>query len=290
MEKIAPKKECISCASPMDGLYCKHCGEKKVNPENDFAVSRFVKQFFFTFTDIDNIVLRSFKYLLLKPGFLSTEYLLGRRKIYIRPIRLFLIINVFYFLFAGFTGMHTLSTRLSSHMIHDNFFHKEIAKKWVNETLEKKEIDYPNYEKAFNQVIDRHSKTLIVIMVPLFALLSWLLYWRTPHFFVEHLVFSTHFFTWLLLMQMLFFPSLYYLVKLIIYLSGAEWPRFFLTEAGTSLAISLAILSFMYLGLKWLFQQSVWWTAIKSLALFFGLYYLVLSYRALLFFIAFYTL
>src|SRR5262245_51891783 len=58
------------------------------------------------FTHADSRLWRTIRPLLLRPGFLTREFLRGRRARYLPPFRLYIVASVLFFLFASL-GSHT---------------------------------------------------------------------------------------------------------------------------------------------------------------------------------------
>ena len=88
---------CKTCSETLQGTYCHKCGEKVVE-ESDFHFKTLVKETFGGIFNFDSKIFKSFYYLLLKPGKLSVNYVEGVRIPFMKPIQLFLVINVFFFL------------------------------------------------------------------------------------------------------------------------------------------------------------------------------------------------
>jgi hypothetical protein len=86
-----PRDRCPSCAEPGRGRYCSACGERFL-VDQDFSLRHF---FFETLPnevfDIDGKFLRTLRILLLRPGMLASEYVAGRRKPYVGPLRFYVI-------------------------------------------------------------------------------------------------------------------------------------------------------------------------------------------------------
>jgi hypothetical protein len=87
----AGQASCASCGAPLTGPYCASCGEQVLDQD-----SRTVRHFL-TRTlpseafDIDGKLWRTLRYLIVRPGFLSSEYSAGRRQSYLSPLRLLLL-------------------------------------------------------------------------------------------------------------------------------------------------------------------------------------------------------
>jgi hypothetical protein len=78
------------------GLYCHNCGQENIEPKE--SVWHLVTHFFQDITHFDGKFFTSMKLLILKPGFLSREYMLGRRASYLNPVRMYLFTSAIFFL------------------------------------------------------------------------------------------------------------------------------------------------------------------------------------------------
>lgn len=87
---------CKNCNQPLIGKFCHNCGEKVVE-KTDFSLKTLFHQLVDGLFNIDSKVYQTFIYLLFKPGKLTTNYLDGIRKPFMKPIQVFLISNVLFF-------------------------------------------------------------------------------------------------------------------------------------------------------------------------------------------------
>lgn len=95
------EKNCLNCGATVLGRYCHVCGQENVEPKETFR--QMVTHFFYDITHFDSNFFVTVKDLLFKPGFLSKEYMLGRRKKYLHPVRMYLFISaVFFLIFFSF--------------------------------------------------------------------------------------------------------------------------------------------------------------------------------------------
>jgi hypothetical protein len=78
------------------GRYCHVCGQENLEPKE--TVWHLVQHFFNDITHFDGKFFESVKYLMRKPGFLSREYMAGRRASYLNPIRLYVFTSAIFFI------------------------------------------------------------------------------------------------------------------------------------------------------------------------------------------------
>jgi hypothetical protein len=95
---------CLNCGTQLeDSNYCPHCGQ--LNSDRKVSLRRLFGDFFSDYFAFDSRLLRSLRPLLLKPGFLTREYLAGRRTSYILPLRFYLFTTVVFFLVVSLGGL-----------------------------------------------------------------------------------------------------------------------------------------------------------------------------------------
>lgn len=80
----------------MHGRFCHICGQENIPPKESFW--HLVTHFMYDITHFDGKFFSTLKYLLFRPGFLSHEYLRGRRASYLHPIRMYVFTSAFFFL------------------------------------------------------------------------------------------------------------------------------------------------------------------------------------------------
>lgn len=98
MSHLHERKEkiCLNCNAELIDRYCHHCGQENVEPKE--TVWHLVQHFFNDITHFDGKFFASVKYLLRRPGFLSKEYMVGRRASYLNPIRMYVFSSAIFFL------------------------------------------------------------------------------------------------------------------------------------------------------------------------------------------------
>lgn len=90
------EKKCLNCSASLYDRYCHKCGQENVEPKQTFW--GLITHFFNDVTHFDSKLWTTLKPLMLKPGFLTEEYIKGRRVQYLDPIRMYLFISFAFFL------------------------------------------------------------------------------------------------------------------------------------------------------------------------------------------------
>ena len=158
---------CVGCGAPVTGSYCANCGERRAS-ERDNSLRGFVAEVFATVTSTDRSIVGTVKLLLWKPGELTAEFMRGRRAGLMRPLQLFLLVNVGFFIWSTATNNRMFDTPLGTHMNYS--WHKGLARRWVRARVAERKITLTAYAKQFDEAATVQAKTLIVTMVPVFAL------------------------------------------------------------------------------------------------------------------------
>ena len=98
MSRLKERKErnCLNCHIAVKGRFCHRCGQENIEPKE--SVWDLIAHFFKDITHFDGKFLSTVKYLFKKPGFLSKEYMVGRRASYVNPIRMYIFTSAFFFL------------------------------------------------------------------------------------------------------------------------------------------------------------------------------------------------
>jgi len=93
-------KDCLNCGTIVHGRYCHKCGQENIETKETFwgLVHHFIEDV----THFDSKFFDTLKYILFRPGYLSTQYLLGKRASYLNPIRMYLFTSAVFFLIFSF--------------------------------------------------------------------------------------------------------------------------------------------------------------------------------------------
>jgi hypothetical protein len=94
--KERKERNCLNCQATVIGRYCHVCGQENLEPKE--TVWHLVQHFFNDITHFDGKFFSTVGLLLRKPGFLSAEYVAGRRMSYLNPIRMYVFTSAFFFI------------------------------------------------------------------------------------------------------------------------------------------------------------------------------------------------
>jgi hypothetical protein len=187
---------CPTCNNTVSTSFCPACGECPLRAR-DLTLRGLLNQVTQACTNIDGPLVRSLRCLIMRPGALTVAYLQGQRKPYTLPLQLFLVANVLFFAMQSLTGAKIFSTPLDQHLHSDIW--GGVAQQLVTHHLESRRTTLALYAPVFDQAVALNAKSLIVVMVLPFALLPAVLFYRSRPF-VAHVVFSLHFYAFLLLL------------------------------------------------------------------------------------------
>ncbi|MEO8316455.1 MAG: DUF3667 domain-containing protein [Pseudomonadota bacterium] len=192
-----PEWTCPNCNASATTPYCPACGEEKLRT-GDLSLRVLVFQLVESATHIDGRLVRSFRYLLGRPGALTDTFLKGQRKPYVGPVALFLICNALFFATELLTGGHVFTTPLEMHL------HKQpwdfLAQELVEKKLAAKRVDLDAYAPLFDQAVALKARSLIIFMALVFSLAPALIFLRHKRPLITHVVFSLHLYAFLLLL------------------------------------------------------------------------------------------
>lgn len=95
-QKLRENKTCLNCNYVVENKFCPNCGQENTETRQSFhyLFTHFVEDL----THYDGSFWKTIKNLLFKPGFLTKEYLEGKRKKFVPPVKLYIFISFVTFL------------------------------------------------------------------------------------------------------------------------------------------------------------------------------------------------
>jgi hypothetical protein len=96
-------QKCLNCEVPLDheDKFCHQCGQ--LNSTKKLALKDFFTEFISNIFSYDSRGWRTIKHILFKPGFVTKQYLHGKRTNYANPFRFFLSVCIVFFLMIQVT-------------------------------------------------------------------------------------------------------------------------------------------------------------------------------------------
>lgn len=184
MDSLPPEQTCKSCGNNFIGLYCNLCGEKIIEPQ-DRSFRSFLSGIFIALTFVDGKFIRSLWLVLSKPGFLTLEFAEGRRVKYLRPLSLFFLLNLIYFLFPIIQLFNaSLRTQVNS-------FHGKYAVGFVAAKMDQLGIsDIGSFSLLYDQKTSGLAKMLVIVFAIVVSLPLNLLYRTRNRYFTDHVGFA----------------------------------------------------------------------------------------------------
>jgi hypothetical protein len=275
----AATTRCENCGAAVTQQYCGVCGQKLEPPIH--SLWHFSHVAAEDLTHADSRLWRTLFALLCKPGYLTQQFLAGRRARYLPPIRLYLVLSVAFFLMASAKSGNFQVLQIDAPA--DGPAKASIAplegsnggasKSHPGETPEQraericKNANYNGpWEKRIaplaqracrNSVVD-HGRALraeflhnipraMFLFLPLLAGLMMLMYWRPRRYYVEHLLLFVHNHAFVFLLGMLAWTLV--LVPVV-----SNW---------VGLVVTLYIAWYVYRSMRVVYGQGRWLTLSK---------------------------
>ncbi len=248
---------CKNCGHIFTGKICNMCGEA-VFHHHQLSAKHFLHEVIDFFYHFENKVLKTIQLNFFKPGFITKENLRGVRIPFARPVQLYLVVAVLFYISMGYfnrkdyipaVGDHHYFT-LSSYALFkwvepfDKYVENSIDSIWVRKgkaieyqlaeaykenitqdstvkiysRLKKDSLVVP-YSKintlafhdmlilrndGFDSKIATYSKALVFLLIPIFALVLLMFFYKKLATYGAALIFSTHFFVYNLCFYMLY--------------------------------------------------------------------------------------
>ena len=268
--------ECPSCGTESVGRYCPNCGERRLGTE-DRSIRHYLDAVIDFLTHFDSKGYRTLWLLVTKPGYLSTEQLRGSRVRYVKPLSLFISVNVVYYLSVALFNANTFTTPLDV-QLHMNDYYPVYAGRQVEKKLQKEKISYAALEAKYNEKANVLSKTLIFLFIPIYAVIFHMLFFNRRKYFVEHAVVATHFWSFNLLLLAVFVPAV---VAPFIWWVNA--PSVSAVYAGNDVVLSgflqVCVAAYLIVMLRRTYVVSRWYCIAVSLLIAWSFFHIVWLYR-----------
>lgn len=272
---------CKSCGTSFSGNYCNHCGEKVIRQE-DRELKHILGEFINAVTFADNKLFRTIKTILITPGKLSADFVEGKRRNYMKPVSVFFLANLIYFLFPV---VNTFTTNLNI-QVGPNFIHSQLAERLVTNEITELDISFSKYELLYDTKTAELSKLLIILMAFLLTGFFSIIHLGSKrNLLADQLTISLELMSFILIYSLQVVSVILMLIVIISPDLQFLFSNFYLT------AISMSLLIYFFLRMERTFYEFSWLRSIINTFLCTIAVYVSLElYRGLLFFITFWSL
>jgi len=184
---------CKNCNSKLTGDYCSECGQAVKDMNLSFF--SFIKEFTGNLFSLDSKIFLTLNYLITKPGYLSTEYVVGKRMTFTLPSRLYLFISIFVIaLFSLIQQDSTRYMKFSTEPIGFFIAEHEDGSGAKYRAVGPGEQSHFTWEKINSPPIKINILSFLskgfMILFPIFALLLKCFYWK--RLYINHLILVLH--------------------------------------------------------------------------------------------------
>ncbi len=274
---------CRNCGNDFTGRYCNHCGEKVMIPA-DKSLGRMFTQFLNAITFLDNKAFRTAKMIFLRPGELTQNVMNGIRVPFLKPVSLFFVANLLYFLFPVFD---TFNAHLRTQMHFTPY--SAIARQMVEEKLETDGITLEEFTARYQRQSTNMAKLLLIVFVLLLAVPLALINYSNHYFFYDHVLVSLEYNSVIVLLTQIIVPRILMAVSFIFFDSGAFLNTIFRDSVFSWLTIAFSVFIFFRME-RTVYNQKTKTAWIKALLTLPSLFIALHLYRTMLFFITMWTI
>ncbi|MDB5364684.1 MAG: hypothetical protein JWM77_611 [Rhodospirillales bacterium] len=210
---------CQNCAAVLQGPYCHRCGQHDEEIKRPlWSLAEHAMDSLFHF---DSRVLRSYAWLLFRPGRMTRAYLSGQRAKFVPPIRLYIFTSLLFFLALSASGLvlvqpvshraadgdtttnnimlellappSTTPVLLPDEIAHSDADVINVTRHGKQRTISvEKLVELANDPVHLSAFLTDWLPKVLVAAMPLFALLLGLLYVRRKRYLIDHLVLTLH--------------------------------------------------------------------------------------------------
>ena len=178
-----PAPACTNCGAPLRGAFCSACGEKQPDAQ-DWSLAGLFHEAVHTFTNVDGTLWRTLRTLVVEPGVLTAAYFAGRKTRYMRPMALFIALNVVFFVIQPRVGLfnwrYDTYARVASRQSRMEARRAELA------------LNPAQFRERFDASLNAKKRSMLLVEIPLFALAVAAVQLRRRRPLAQHVVFAIH--------------------------------------------------------------------------------------------------
>jgi hypothetical protein len=218
--------KCQNCGEPLSGPYCAKCGQRDIDFKRSFW--HIVEEALEGGLHFDGKFFRSARYIFTRPGFLTNEFVAGRRARYTQPVRFYIFASFLFFAFSVVTSLHVTPAERAAEKAESRDaraaagdlagagkdpagskaapepgppagFHVTVTPQgattpsWLDDPLQirfdsKDRVGLKDLRIEFFHLLP----TMLFVCLPLLALVLQMAYLRSGRLYIEHLIFALH--------------------------------------------------------------------------------------------------
>ncbi|HEX9981002.1 MAG TPA: DUF3667 domain-containing protein [Flavobacterium sp.] len=230
-KNLRTDRTCLNCYSVVEKRFCTNCGQENTETRSSFG--HLATHFAEDLTHYDNAFWKTIKYLLVRPGRLTIEYLEGKRQKFVPPVKLYIFINflTFFLLSVLPFGSDDSTITIKEAGNETTIFKQDTIKRnvafgsyksvkeldsaeaakpkakkmsrlkyWVSRkmALVNQKYERDELRDAFSESFINTLPKVLFLYMPLFAFVLWLFHGK-KWFYFDHGIFTLHYFSFLLL-------------------------------------------------------------------------------------------
>jgi hypothetical protein len=199
----AMRSHCQNCRHALTGPYCSNCGQHDVDYHRSFwhIVEDGIEGFF----HLDGKFFKSIGYLFTRPGFLTNEFIAGKRARYSNPLRFYIFAS---FVFFAVYALERPKPRPPVSSVpaaqQPSVLNAGSRWGWLDGKIKAAHDANGNLDtKAIASEFSHLMPTVLFLCMPLLAAVLKLAYLQGGRLYVEHLIFALHAITLVFLASLL---------------------------------------------------------------------------------------
>jgi hypothetical protein len=148
----AHNAQCLNCGEPLAGPYCSRCGQHDVDYHR--SIGPIVEDTLQEFLNFDGKFFKSVRYLFTRPGFLTREFIAGRRVRYAHPLRFYVFASFLFFATSALTAHKATPAEAAAAKLEAQKAETEASAdaKAAQDELKEAGLDIPAANKALEGV------------------------------------------------------------------------------------------------------------------------------------------
>jgi Protein of unknown function (DUF3667) len=274
---------CKTCGHVFVGIYCNICGEKVIEPK-DRSFKNFIANSLTALTLADNRFLKTLWLTVKNPGFLSKEYANGRRVNYLRPLQVFFVLNLVYFLFPV---LQLFNSTLRTQMYF--LFHSPMVRGLVNQRVIYEGINLSGFTMIYNEKTTILAKLLVVVFVWIASVPLGLIFRKKNRYFTDHVALAIELACFNIFVNAISLSAILLVLSKIFTWSETTLGDY-LNDTTLTIIFVSTNLYFIYRAARTFYGQTGKSLILKSILGIVGLFLALEVYKLLLFFVTFYSI